>query len=349
MYVSISYVRSVLDEVQRQGISAATLCAHAGVDPSELTGTERVTVARYDRIVRSACDLSPASALGLRVGAHAPPGALDVVGYILATCSTIREAFGQFTAYSPLVKEGGRWGIIESGASARFTYEHDVIAPDNARFDAESCLALVLKIGRQFIGFDNQPDVVRFRHEAPAYASEYQSVFPCEVLFGQATNEIVFSRSFLDMEQLHRDERLRVLLQGRAAELLERRTSNEAFLEQIRDVLKIEAESGAPHVGRLARRLGVTLRTLERRLHERGLSLARMVEEARREAACTALRVSSGSIERVAYRLGFSEPSAFHRAFKRWTGMTPRRYRETAALDQASKTPRAASLATMAE
>ena len=336
MYVSVSAVRAVVDELQRQGIPSSTLCEAAGVTAAELgEATLRLPIDRYNRIVRSARALSTTPALGLRVGAAAPPGALHVVGYILGTCCTLREAFAQFLQYSALIKEGADWQIVEEGDRARFIYAHDVIAPDNACFDAEACFALVVKIGQQFTGIDSHPEIVRFRHETPSYASEYARIFGCEVSFDQAVNEIVFPRSFLDLEQMHQDDRLRSILKERATELLERRSSKEAFIDQLRDLLRLEVETGAPQVSRLADRLGITLRTLERQVHDRGLSLTRLMEDARRDAACSALRLTPASIKGVAYRLGFSEPSAFHRAFKRWTGMTPARYRQATATGDA--------------
>jgi AraC-like DNA-binding protein len=328
MYVSITLVRALVDELQRQGISLRELCTRADVSPTELAESSlRLGIDRYNRVVRSARELSTIPSFGLRVGASSPAGALNVVGYILAVCGTIREAFQNFLQYSSLVKEAARWQLIEEGDVARFVYEHGVMDPDNAVFDAEACLAIVIKIARQFVGPGAQLEVVRFRHAAPAYAAEYTPIFSTLVLFGQANNEIVFPRHLLDVEQVHRDDRLHALLKERAEELLEQRQSKEAFVEHLRDLLRLEAESGTPQVSRLAARLGLSPRSLERHVRDQGLSLTALTEAARRDAACAALRLPLASIKDVSHRLGFSEPSAFHRAFKRWTGMTPAQYR----------------------
>jgi AraC-like DNA-binding protein len=336
MYVSISIVRAIVDELKKQGLDAGALCARLEVASSELAeSTSRLPIDRYDRILRAARAISSTPALGLRVGTSAPVGALPVVGFILTTCGTIREAFEHFLHYSPLIKEGARWRIVEEGEHARFVYEHDVIASDNAPFDAEATLAVVLKTGRQFIDEDQHPDVVRFRHSAPAYAAEYERVFGAKVLFDQPRTEMIFPRRYLDLEQAHGDERLRATLEERAEELLVRRNSRSAFVGHLRDVLRLEVQSGMPRATRLAARMGLTVRSLERIVRDEGSSLSALMEDARRDAACAALRSSRASIKEVAYRFGFSEPSAFHRAFKRWTGLTPAQYRalQTAVTD----------------
>lgn len=329
MYVSTNLVLAIVDELRRQGVPAEVLCARAGVGPEDLSArTLRLSIDKYDRVIRAARALGGTPDLGLRVSMAAPAGALNVVGYIVATCATIREAFAHFLEYSALIKDGARWQMVEEGELARFVYEHPVIAADNVRFDAEACLALVLKIGHSFIG-EEKPDRVCFRHPAPEYADEYARVFGCEVRFAAPTNELVFKRSLLDRPQVHHDDGLRAVLRERAAALLAELESDDAFVIQLRDLLRLDAEGGTPKASRLAERLGVTLRTLERQLRDRGLSLPALVDDARRDAACLELARSGGSIKRVAYRLGFSEPSAFHRAFKRWTGMTPTQYRAT--------------------
>jgi hypothetical protein len=201
MYVSITLVRALIEELQRQGIAVAELCERADVQASELAESSlRLHIDRYNRVVRSARALTKVPSFGLRVGALAPVGALNVVGYILAVCGTIREAFQNFLEYSSLVKEGARWALVEEGAHARFVYDHPVIAPENAVFDAEACLSIVIKIAHLFVGPDAELEVVRFHHAAPVYETEYARIFQCPVLFGQAANEIVFPRRLLDVE-----------------------------------------------------------------------------------------------------------------------------------------------------
>jgi len=153
-------------------------------------------------------------------------------------------------------------------------------------------------------------------------------VFRCPVRFAAAANEIVFNRRLLDLQQLHRDEILCELLRERADQLLADTHTTERLAERIIDGLKLQLQLGGTDPAQVAQRLGMTLRSLQRRLQSSSLSMSRLIDDARREVACASLRRRDVPIKDIAHRLGFSEPSAFHRAFKRWTGMTPAQFRQ---------------------
>jgi AraC-like DNA-binding protein len=285
----------------------------------------------YERAVSSALAISADPALGLRVAWAAPAGALHVVGHLLVNCPTMRDAIAQFFRYSSLILDGTRWELQEEEEEARFVYAQQlVVAPENARFDAEFCLALVLKLGFQLIGAEPPPTWVSFRHAAPPYAAAYAPIFGGDVRFGESANQIVFKRKYLDVVQLHRDETVRDVLRRRAEELLAERTSDDRLAERIDTLLRSDVDLAAIDLGHLAQRLGTSPRSLQRRLRERGVSLTALYETAKKDVACSALDGAHVSIKDLAYRLGFSEPSAFHRAFKRWTGTTPAEYRRRA-------------------
>lgn len=332
MRVSITIVRAMVDELRRRGIAEADILGMAGIDPEELAdATARVSVERYEQVVSSALSLSADRALGLHVAWAAPAGAMHVVGHLLVNCPTIRDAIQQFFRFSSLILEGTRWDLWEEGDDAHFVYAQQLVAaPDHARFDAEFCLTLVLKLGFQLIGAEPPPKLVRFRHAAPDYAAAYHPIFGSEVQFGQPVNEIVFKRKYLDLPQIHRDETVRDLLRKRAEDLLAERSSEDRLADRIGSLLRSDVDLAEVDLTRLAQRLGTTPRSLQRRLRERGMSLTALCENAKRDVACTALNGGDVSIKDLAYRLGFSEPSAFHRAFKRWTGTTPAEYRRRA-------------------
>jgi AraC-like DNA-binding protein len=329
MNVSITIVRAIVDELQRRGLSSAAFSAHAEIDLAELAdATSRITVERYERAAAAALSLSGDPAIGLHAAWSAPAGALHVVGHLLVNCGSMRDAIEQFFHFAPLILEGTRWRLREEDLEAHFVYEQQSVTDaEHARFDAEFCMALVLKLGYQLIGTEKPPRAVCFRHAAPPYAETYERVFKCPVLFAQPHNEIAFKRKYLDLLQTHRDESVRDLLRKRAEDLLAQFGSDDRLAERVVDLLSTGTEVGKLDIAALARKLGTTPRSLQRRLRERGLSPTTLLETARRDVACRALRANGSSIKDVAYRLGFSEPSAFHRAFKRWTGVTPAEYK----------------------
>jgi AraC-like DNA-binding protein len=328
MYLSIHIVRAIADELQRQGVAIDQFCARAGLDAAELAdGTTRLPLERATAVVGAAMALSSTAALGLRVGETAPLKALHVVGHMLSSCADMREAVHVFLHYSSLVFEGGGFQLSESGDEGRFAYQHPFPGSRFERFAAEVSLAVVLRMGLQITGADKRPREVRFRHADPGYAADYERVFGCPVRFGQRTNELVFERALLDLPQVHRDELLCQLLREGADRLLAQTAATERLAERILEALKLQLELGAADPHRLANRFGMTLRSLQRRLKTSQLSLSQLLDDARREVACAQLRQPDVAIKEVAHQLGFSEPSAFYRAFKRWTGKTPARFR----------------------
>jgi AraC-like DNA-binding protein len=284
--------------------------------------TALVPVWRYDEIVRGARELSGDPDLGLHVGEGLPSGGAHVVGQILQSCASVRDAIALFIRYAPLVIEGARLSLREEPASAAAVYAHPEIAADNARFDAEAALALILGVGKRFLRTDQPPYRVRFAFPRPPSIAEHERVFRCPIEFDAPAHEIIFSARLLDLAQPFRDEPVCELLKAHAEALLARRHSDDRIPERALDLLRYGALPGE-----VARRLGLSPRSLQRRLRERGLSLSQLHDEARKSIACRALAQPEDPIKELAARLGFSEPSAFHRAFKRWMGTTPAEYR----------------------
>ena len=290
MYVSIAMVRVVVAELHRQGVAEARFRALAGLTREDLADPTRlVHVGRYDEIVRCARALSADPDLGLHVGEAAPVGSAHVVGHILCNCTSVRDAIALFIRYAPLVIEGARVWLREDGEVATASYAHPVVAPDNARFDAELAMALIYGIGKRFLRSESPPYRVRFAHPRPPSTAEHERIFQCELEFDAPTNELLFNPRLLDQAQDFRDEPVCELLKARAEELLARRRSDHQLPARVLDLLRYGSALGVADAELVARRLGMSARSLQRRLREHGASLSGLLDEARKEIACRAL------------------------------------------------------------
>ena len=182
------------------------------------------------------------------------------------------------------------------------------------------------RVARRFVPEEvSRAARISFEHEAPPYRESYTQAFGCAVHFGQAYNGSLFCRSSLDVPQLHADPISLMALQRAADSLLSAGPPRAAVSERVRDILRFGSAPSEVTCEGIAQSLGITARSLRRRLATEGLTLSGLLDEERCRFACAELK-RDASVKVLSERLGFSEPSAFHRAFKRWTGTTPVRY-----------------------
>jgi AraC-like DNA-binding protein len=192
---------------------------------------------------------------------------------------------------------------------------------------SEYVLGCVLVVFRQATGLDWRPLEVRFPHQEPADTSEHRRLFRAPLRFGCYRSELVIPRNLLDAPLLRADPALQSLVEMQVKGLMKNVPRAEAAIDSIRRLLGEELCDGEPTLGLLAARLHMSARTLHRRLSTENTTFRRVVSEVRRELAERHLREGKLAVAEIAFLLGFSEASAFHRAFKRWTGLSPHAYR----------------------
>jgi AraC-like DNA-binding protein len=210
-----------------------------------------------------------------------------------------------------------------------FTIEPERQRGDSTRCAMECALAMTFRVGQHFSPRNAALIEVHFQHLEPSYSSRYASVFRCPVRFGQPTNALVFPQEYLDLKQFHADDTVRSVLRETAERLLVERAQSLTLVERVRTLLRYEGDLAAIDVERLARHVGLSPRALRRKLGFEGAHLSTLVDEARCRVACHELRRPDRTIKETAALLGFSETSAFNRAFKRWTGRTPGEHSRT--------------------
>ncbi len=328
MYVSIFLVRVIVAELKRRGVRESTLLARSGLSAEDLGDpTRRLPSDRYEAFLRAARELAADDpSVGLHVGESWPTSGY-LVGHLFSNATSIRDAIMLAARYRRLVNETMCLRIVEHAELATVVYDNHANDPANARFEAEAMLVFLLRMGHLLAGFHTPPYAVTFMHAKPADVAPYTAIFGCEPTFGASCNGITFARVILDVPNAHCDPAVSVLLERRADRLLADQDSDAHLVERVRDLLRLGADLSSVTCDRIADRLGTSTRALQRRLRTRGTSLSLLADEVRRSLACDALADGNVPIKEVADRLGFSEPSAFHRAFKRWTGLTPHSFR----------------------
>jgi AraC-like DNA-binding protein len=328
MSVSILMVRALIEAVEHGGVSRARLLAAAGLEPERLDDTNaRLAFADYGRVQHAALELSGDPALGLHLGELTSASAFDLIGHLTDHAATLREAITTITRYSALLSESPASSLHEEGETATLAFAFPRIDSPHVRLPAELALSGMLKLLRLFVGPDARPRGVFFAYKAPDYRDEYARTFGGLERFEQTFTGIVFERAWLARTQLHKNAELYALLEEQAQRSLGRLARDGSLARTVMLQLTATDPKALPAMDGVARALGMSARSLRRRLSEEGVAYRDLVERARAGIAQRMLQDAGTTMKETAFALGFATPAAFQRAFKRWTGMTPGAYR----------------------
>ncbi len=327
MNVSILLVRGLLSELRGRGLDERQALIGTGVEEARLADLSAVvTVTEWAQIVARARSLTGAGALAASAGQHLPLCALHWLNHLLHSSATLREAIEVFSRYQCLVAEPLTWTLHEHGEEARYVCS-SLLQGESSQFAVEFALGIALRVGERLAPRSAGGRVhLRLSVEAPRQAGDYAAHYGCPVDFGGRENAIVFPRALLDEQRHAFHDSLLVESAKDYAEQLLAAHAQRSLSQRVRTLLSHESDLSQFDVVRTASALGLSERTLRRKLAEEGAPLAELIGEVRRAVAIREMQAPNVAIKELSERLGFSEPSAFHRAFKRWTGQTPSEY-----------------------
>ena len=264
-------------------------------------------------------------AMGLKAGIGSEPGDLDVLEYAARARENVREALECLGQYFRLLHDSATLALREDGDRVIWSFRttDDVPQPPAAN---DFVLGAMTAFLRRAAPACPTPLLVRFAHAAPHYATEYSRYFDCPLEFGAGENAIMFSSAAMRAPLRHTHPQLARAFASRAERLLCELQRGDGVSGRVRDLV---AQRGVATVTMksAARRLGMSVATLRRRLEAEGTSFSEIVDGVRRSFAVRHLQEGSTTISEVAFLTGFSNVGSFHRAFKRWTGLAPATYR----------------------
>lgn len=319
-----SGLRAFTDALDRLGYDVASLLAEAGLRRTDLDDPDAsIPCAAFNRVIRSACEQRRMPNLGARLAAATPIGAFPLLDYLVVSADTVGGALDQLVRYFHLVDAPVTLTVVRDDDSTRLVVERATnpfieqyetsIAVHHLRAETEQRLRV------SFVALMHEPDDAR----------ELERQLGCPVRVPSTWSGIELSRESLQLPLRRRDAALRGVLEGHAASVATRQPSHDdrTTVARVRAVLASRLGRGVPSIDLVAKQLAIAPRTLQRRLAAEGVSYQQVVDLERREAAERLLVDASLAVGEIGYLLGFSEPSAFHRAFKRWHQMTPLEYR----------------------
>ncbi|XXY55233.1 AraC family transcriptional regulator [Sorangium sp. So ce269] len=326
--VSVLLLRQLVEAAAERGLDARALLIGAGLDLALLDDPDARAPAEaamrlWEELPRKLGDDS----FGLHLAERESRGSLDVVEYVLRNSPDLGTAYQKTALYMALLQN-------DTSLQIRIDADHVHLATSPAIFPAmrhavEYEIAGLLCYGRRITGVDWAPRWIAFEHEEPTDIAEHCRLFRSEVRFRQPATEMVFDRALLSLPVKGADPALYALLVRHADEHLSRQPAAMlSFTEQARaQIGERLARRALLDASSVARSLGLSKRSFERRLRDEGTRYWELLDTVRRDLALSYLRESQMQLDEVTFLLGFAEASAFYRAFRRWTGTTPFSYR----------------------
>jgi AraC-like DNA-binding protein len=305
--------------LEKAGLSRETLA-----DPAS-----RVLVAQHHALFEALAESErPEIAFHMRTSASMRCEDFGTLGLTMRSAPTLRSSIERLERYARLFNSYSVFDFEEKGEEAWWTNSRAAESV-GARLSNEAALGTFVALWRDANGDDFTPARVQFMHEPVGSLAPLEAHFRCPVTHGAPLDAIVIRGEDLDRPNRVGDRHIWNFLRSHLEESLGATEEDRIDREVVIHVAK-SLSDGVPRLEQVARHLGVGSRTLQRRLSELGHSYQSLVDEARREVALRLVAEGRQSLIEVAFLTGFAEQSSFTRAFKRWSGTTPRAFREEA-------------------
>jgi len=318
----------IVEYAEQSGIDRGDLLQRASLSAENLSDPDkRISVAALLELWRAVLEKEDDTAIGVSIGSTCSAKRLGIVGYAMYYSRDLLQAFQRFARYVHIISEAVQIDIATEGeqTTVSFSAHPSLFA---LRHPVEAQIAALMTVGREITQTDLVPLAIHLPFPHPGASKRYKVVFRCPVHFEQPHAAIVFTAAQMRLAVTASDPTLSGYLDELASSTLDAlAVQDEGFVDAVRRALWSESPGGKPNLWRTASEMGISVRTLQRHLRENGTSFSAVLEELRRELAGDLIANKELAVSDVAFLLGYSEPSAFRRAFRRWHGVSPRRFR----------------------
>lgn len=317
----------LMQALDARGFDGRALAVRAGIDSALLDDpNHRCPVTSTTRLWRLAVEVTGDPCFGLWASRFISPTAFHAVGFAVLASRTLREAFERLVRYSRLVSDVAEIQLRRVGELEQVRFVPLKGQPRPADEAVDAALCLLVRTARMLSGGKVSPVAVRLERSEPSPSEPFRKVFRAPVQFGQRDTVLEFAASDLDERLPTGNAELVRQNDELAARYLARR-EQEHVSNRLRRWLIEQLAGAEPTEEAAARALGMSLRNLQRRLQEEGTTYREALSGMRERMARAYLEELRTSITEIAFLLGFSDSNSFSRAFRRWTGQSPRAYR----------------------
>ncbi len=334
--VTVYTTRSVLQFAAQLGATIETLCHTVGLNPAILhMPDQRIPGTLHLAVWREAVQQTGDENLGLHLGEAFNLANFGIPGYVLLNCRTLGELLEKFACYNRLfcqlaivsVSVSDGMVLFECNCDCDLPVHHETCQLEELRYAVECTFASLLTVVKDLTGKPLRLSEAWFQYEPPDDTTEYERLFQTNIRFGQPVNRLMFDATCLNWPILTSNAALLPLFEQEAEAMLEAIHQTQSYTRQVVQAIAHQLKGELPTIQAIAHELTISVRQLQRELKTEGTSFQKLLDKIRQELAVRHLKNPTTPINDIAFLLGFSDPSAFNRAFKRWTGNTPRSYR----------------------
>jgi AraC-like DNA-binding protein len=323
------WARQLFGELKLKGHPAKRLLTEAGLDERSLNSEgARIPFDKYADFFELAAEATSDACLGLHFGQTRDARDAGLIGYVGLSSPKVADAINNISRYRRVFSDAVEIEAGDFEESGRLRWVFPSSAAHRFIQASEFSAANLLCALRQMTGRDLTPDMVSLTHPRNRHIKEFERFFGCPVKFGSHQNIIRFKLSDLQVPLLSADNRLLTILRTHCEEVLSRRSEpTPTLVETVERLIADRLTRGEAKLENVATELGMSPRTLSRRLTEQGTTFNAIIEELRKELALRFLQNSNLVLTEIAFLMGYTEISTFSHAFKRWTGKSPAAYR----------------------
>ncbi len=333
--IAAGYPRALVNFAVSKGADRAALLAASGLDDANLNEQDdRVAVDRYIALFKAAADLTGEPAIALQFGEAVRMQDISIVGLICEACETTLEVGRELNRYAALVLDDARgepatlMRAVGKDDGLWIEMPHDLFAAHPPIVEAE--FARLVWNARSMFANSAEfkqlrfPRIIHFMHADPGYSAAFERVFEAPVVFGSHWNAMQIDPAFTTLRQPPVNRYVFGVLSARADALLKSLQESRTTRGRVEALLVPMLHTGDVSMDLVAEKLGLSRQTLYRSLKAEGVTYEAVLDALRHRMAVNFLADRKVSVNETAYLVGFSEPAAFSRAFKRWTGASPR-------------------------